>query len=149
MKFPPNSSATHVPLLQLIKSQILIGGLGLGEIVRTKDDVVSIGTSQNIPVNPGKHSQVTKSLSSSMHSPLVQLMKLHSETLAVGVGDIRTELEGAAVVGKPELIVTVDWKEEGKSTNSELEIEKMNDDEETVEVGKRISQSSPVYPVSH
>jgi hypothetical protein len=38
-----------------------------------------------------------------------------------------------------------DWTEEGKSRNSELEIEKMNDEEKTVEVeGKRISQMTPV-----
>ena len=113
VKFPPNSSAIdlHVPLLQSIISQISMGGLGLGETVRTKDDVTvsTIGTSQNMPVNPGKHSQVSKSPSSSIHTPLVQLMKSHGLMLGVGVGETRIELEGGAVnVGKLELIMTVD-----------------------------------------
>lgn len=113
VKIPPNSSAidAHVPLLQSINSQISMGGLGLGETVRMKDDVIvsTIGTSQNKPVNPGKHSQVTKSPSSSIHTPLVQLMKSHSVILAVGVGETMIELKGGAVnVGKLELIATVD-----------------------------------------
>ena len=115
----------QVPLLQSMKSQMLIGGLGLGEKVGIGDDEAS-GISQNMPVNPGKHSQVTKSLSSSMHSPLVQLMKSHSETLTDGVGDTRTELEGAAVIGKT---VLEGMNEEGggnedsRRINSVLEIE--------------------------
>ena len=48
----------QVPLLQSIKSQISKGGLGLGETVGTGDDEGS-GISQNRPVNPEKHSQVT------------------------------------------------------------------------------------------
>jgi hypothetical protein len=62
------------------------------------------------------------------------------------MGETGTELEGAAIVGKLELIGIGDWKEEeGKSRDSELEIEKMNDEEKTVEVeGKRISQMTPV-----
>ena len=118
--------------------------------MRMKDDVVTMGTSQNMPVNPGEHSQITKSSSNSMQTPLVQLMKSHSVTLIVGVGEIRRELEGAAVTGKLELISTEGWKEEGKSIKSELEVEKMNDEEEIeVDVGKRMSHSSPVYPALH
>ena len=115
--------------------------------MRMEDDIVTMGTSQNMPVNPGEHSQITKSSSNSMQTPLVQLMKSHSVTLIVGVGEIRRELEGAAVTGKLELISTEGWKE-GKSIKSELEIEKMNDEEE-VDVGKRMSHSSPVYPALH
>ena len=53
-------------------------------------------------------------------------------------------IEGDRVIG--ELVGTADWKEEeGKSRNSELETEKINDEEKTVEVaGKNISQDSPV-----
>jgi hypothetical protein len=115
-----------------MKSQTSMGGLGLGEMVGIGDDEGS-GISQNIPVNPGKHSQVTKSLSSSMHSPLVHLIKSHSETLAIGVGETRIELEGADVMKKLELSGTVlerinaedggGREEEGRRTNSELETE--------------------------
>ena len=113
MKFPSGSSAIdiHVPLLQSITSQISIRGLGLRETVRTKDDVIVsiIGISQNMPVKPGKHSQVTKSPSSSIHTPSVQLIKSHGVMLAVGVGETMIELEGGTVnVGKLELIATVD-----------------------------------------
>ena len=53
----------HVPLLHSIKSQILNGGLGVGEAVRIKDDEgvevmkVEVGNriSQNSPVYPAKH----------------------------------------------------------------------------------------------
>ena len=99
----------QVPLLQSIKSQISIGGLGLGVMVGAGlADDEGRGISQNMPVNPGKHSQVIKSPSSSMHIPLVQLMKSHSVMLVVGVGETRIELEGGAIVGKLGLIVTVD-----------------------------------------
>ena len=135
----------QVPLLQSTKSQILIGEVGLGEKVGIGDDEAS-GISQNMPVNPGKHSQVTKSLFSSMHSPLVQLMKSHSEILAVGVEETRTELEGvASVIGKLELSKTVlegmkeegGRKEEGNRINSELEIEKVKAGELKEGVGVR------------
>ena len=63
MKLSPNLSVKHVPLLHSIKSQILNGGLGVGEAVRIKDDEgvevkkVEVGKrmSQNSPVNPAKH----------------------------------------------------------------------------------------------
>lgn len=123
----------QVPLLQSIESQISKGGLGVGKIVGTGDDEGS-GISQNMPVNPEKHSQITKSLSSSMHSPLVQLIKSHSDTLVVGVGEMRIELEGADVMGKLELSWTVlermtgeeggGREEEGRRTKSELETER-------------------------
>ena len=55
------------------------------------------------------------------------------------MGEIRIELEG--VLGTEDS----GNKEEGKSRNSELETEKINDEEETVEIeGKNISQNSPV-----
>ena len=113
--------------------------------MRMKDDIVTIGTSQNMPVNPGEHSQITKSPSSSMHSPLVQLMKSHSVTLIVGVGETRRELEGVAMIGKLELIGTIlegmneegGGKEEGRRTNSELETEKVKGEELKEGVGVR------------
>ena len=130
----------QVPLLQSMMSQISTGGIGLGEIVGTGDDKAS-GISQNMPVNPRKHSQVTKSLSSSMHSPFVQLMKSHRETLAVGVGETRTELEGTVETCKLELSVTVavlnEGKDEGRRTNSELETEKVKAGELREGVGVR------------
>ena len=123
----------QVPLLQSTESQISKGGLGLGEMVGMGDNEGS-GISQNMPVNPEKHSQVTKSLSSSMHSPLVQLIKSHSDMLAVGVGETRIEVEGADVMGKLELSWTVlerikgeeggGREEEGRRTNSELKAER-------------------------
>ena len=144
MKLSPDSSAKHVPLLQSIESQISAGGLGLGEMVRIGDDEVN-GISQNMPVNPEKHSQVTKSLSSSMHSPLVQLMKSHSEILAIGVGETMTELEGVAVIGKLELSETTlegmdeegGGEDEGRRRNSELEIENVKGEELKEGVGVR------------
>ena len=56
----------------------------------------------------------------------------------------RNCIEGDGVIGG--LVGVADWKEEeGKSRNSELETEKINDEEKTVEVeGKRILQDSPV-----
>ena len=120
MKFSPNSSATHVPLLQSIKSQISTGGLGVGEIVRIKDDE-AIGTSQNKPVKPGKHSQITKSPSNSMHTPLVQLKKSHIEILTDGVGETMIELvEGVAMTDKLEEAAMVS-KLEGAPVISRLE----------------------------
>ena len=63
MKLSPNLSVKHVPLLHSIKSQILNGGLRVGEAVRIKDDEgvevtkVEVGNriSQNSPVYPAKH----------------------------------------------------------------------------------------------
>lgn len=55
------------------------------------------------------------------------------------MGGTRTELEG--VLGTEDS----GNEEEGESRNSELETEKINDEEETVEIeGKSISQNSPV-----
>jgi hypothetical protein len=53
VKLSPKSLATHVPLLQSMKSQICIGGLGEG--VGVIDVIDSISTSQKSPVYPGKH----------------------------------------------------------------------------------------------
>ena len=56
----------------------------MGLRLRTKLDDV-IGMSQKIPVQLGKHSHKTKSPPRSIHSPLVQLTKSHSEILGLGV----------------------------------------------------------------
>ena len=61
----------------------------MGLRLRTKLDD-TIGMSQNMPVQPGKHSHMTKSSPKSMHSPLVQLMNSHREILGLGVGVIAT-----------------------------------------------------------
>ena len=96
-----------------------------------------------------------------MHTPFMQLIKLHSEILVVGVGEARIEeLEGETVTGtldvsegapvSEEIGEEGEGKEEGSSTNSELEIGKMNSEEVATEVmvrvgeGIRISQNSPV-----
>ena len=95
MKFISNSSGIQVPLLQSIISQIPGVALGDGEGAR-------IGISQNIPVHPRKHTQVTVSLSNSIHSPLVQLMVSHKEISGVGEGDtkgveVKREVEKATL----------------------------------------------------
>ena len=171
VKFSPKSSAKHVPLLQSMKSQICIGGLGEGVgaigtsqkspvypgkhwqvkfISNSSSDIqvpllqsimsqipgtilgdgdgTRMGISQNMPVHPGKHSQVKVSFSSSRHSPLVQLMKSHSEISGVG--------EGAAVEVKREAererLELDNWGtgvEKGTIKLSELSTTKIKDDE--------------------
>ena len=74
---------------------------------RVKDDDI-IGISQNIPVHPGKHSQVTKLSPRSIHSPLVQFMKSHIEKLTTGVGETRMEFrdkDGALGKGVEKAVV--------------------------------------------
>lgn len=71
-----------MPLLQSTISQMPGSTLGVGEDT-------GIGISQNMPVQPGKHTQVTVSFSSSIHSPLVQLTNSHKEMSGVGEGDTK------------------------------------------------------------
>ena len=90
-----------MPLLQSTTSQIVNGGLGEGVGIRLRimlEDSMPIGISQNIPVKPGKHSHMTKSSPRSMHSPFVQLMNSHKETLGLGVG-VAVAVVGVVVGG--------------------------------------------------
>ena len=82
----------QLPLLHSTGSQIDIDGLGVG--VRNVKDSVSNFTSQTNPVQPGKQSHVTISLSRLIHWPLLQPMSSQRETLAVGDGDIEGSKEG-------------------------------------------------------
>lgn len=126
--------------------------------MKAKEVVNSIATSQNIPVNPVKQSHMIVSFPKSMHTPLVQLTKSHSETGGEGVGETKTELAGMVLVA----IV-----EKGMSKLSELEMKKKIDDvvliprsevmvgvgviviREDVLDGSKISQSSPVNLTKH
>ena len=140
VKFTPESIATQLPLLQSIISHTSIGGLGEGVRLRIIDDDDTIGTSQNIPVHPRKHSHIAMS-PTSIHSPFIQLTKSHAEMLAVGDG------VGSTGVGN------------GTSTLSELGMRNKNEDvgigielvsPATIEVvGNGISQNSPVHPTKH
>lgn len=121
VKFTSNSSGIQVPLLQSIMLQI--PGTMLGDGVGAR-----IGISQNMPVHPGKHSQVKVSFSSSMHSPLVQLMKSHSEISGVGEGaaaEVKREVEKARL----ELENSDTGVEKGTIKLSELSTTKIKDDE--------------------
>ena len=131
-------------------------GVGLGVTMKAKEvDSITIGTSQNIPVNPAKHSHMIVSFPRSKHSPLVQLTKSHNEMGGDGVGEIDTELIG---------MVDVVNVEKGRSKLSELETKKKMDEvvmtprSEVVagvgvmksEVdGSKMSQNSPVNPAKH
>ena len=126
--------------------------------MKAKEVVIPIAISQNIPVNPAKQSHMIISFPRSMHTPLVQLTKSHSETEGEGVGETKTELAGMV------LIVMV---EKGMSKLSELEMKKKIDDvvsiprsevmagvgvmviREDVLDGSKMSQSSPVNPTKH
>ena len=76
------------------------------------NEVDSITTSQNIPVNPAKQSHTTVSFPRSKHTPLVQLTKSHKEIGGEGVGETETELTG---------MVDVVNVEKGTSKFSELD----------------------------
>ena len=135
----------QVPLLQSTKSQMLNGGgLGLGEMVKIGEDIEVIGTSQNMPVYPRKHSHVTKSPSSSMHKPFVQLTKLHTEIFTVGVGETRIELEkgGRLVVALKKITEEGGEIVEGGGKDSELGLNsrevKVNEGEGVVEKEGRL-----------
>ena len=65
VKLSPNSSAIQLPLLHSTKSQTDISGLGVG--LANLKLAVSTFTSQNNPVQPGKHSHVTIPLSRLIH----------------------------------------------------------------------------------
>ena len=112
--------------------------MGTG-LMKSEDD--RIGTSQNMPVQPRKHSQMNISSPRSMHSPLVQLTKSHDEILAVGDGVGRMDVENgpskASVLETKNIIEDVGI---GIEVRSRL----MN-----VEVSSGISQNSPVHPVKH
>ena len=153
MKFSPNSSATHVPLLQSTKSQTEMGEVGVGVTVKAKEVDSMISTSQNIPVNPTKQSHMTVSFPRSMHTPLVQLTKSQSEIGGEGVGEMKKELTG---------MVLVAMVEKGRSKLSELEMKNKIDEVVTAGVGVMIrdevldnggsettSQNSPVNSAKH
>ena len=156
VKFSPKSSAKQVPLLQLTRSQIDRGGLGVGVgvTVNAKDVVSSISTSQNIPVNPAKQSHMIVSFPRSMHTPLVQLTKSQSEMGGgEGVGEIMAdELTGTLLVA---MVVN------GRSKLSVLEMKNKIDEVVVAGVGvmmreglealdgSKTSQISPVNPTKH
>ena len=137
-----------------MKSQIEMGGVGVGVTVRAKEvDSIIISMSQNIPVNPTKQSHMMVSFPRSMHTPLVQLTKSQSEMGGEGVGEMKTELTGMVLVA----IV-----EKGRSKLSELETKNKMDEVDTAGVGVMIrdevldvggsnmtSQNSPVNSAKH
>lgn len=141
-------------MLQSTKSQIEMGGVGVGVTVRAKEvDSIIISMSQNIPVNPTKQSHMMVSFPRSMHMPLVQLMKSQSEMGGEGVGEMKTELTG---------MVFVAMVEKGRSKLSELETKNKMDEVDTAGVGVMIrdevlddggsnmtSQNSPVNSAKH
>ena len=100
VKLSPKSRVMHVPLLQSTRSQMGIGGLGEGVMVRAMEEEDGTrGTSQNIPVYPGSHSHMGSSLSrSTTHTPLLQLKSSQGETSGVGVGEM--EMDVGINVGK-------------------------------------------------
>ena len=152
-----------MPLLQSTKSQMSIG-VGEGDIVKTIEDE---NDSQNIPANPSSHSQKTVPLPRSIHSPLLQLIKSHIETLTVGVGEMKMDVGdtlGLAsvisdVVGDSERLSAVEVGAidvvRGSRRLSELVKTNMTGEEVKAtgemkeDVGRRMSQNSPVHPMKH
>ena len=111
-----------MPLLQSTISQMPGSILGEGE-------GTGIDISQNMPVQPGKHSQVMVSFSSSTHSPLVQLIKSHKEISGVGEGDKKgVEVKKGVEKGRLELGSWATDEEKGIIRLSELSTIKINDD---------------------
>lgn len=82
-----------------------VDGLGEGERVNTMDEDETIGTPQNIPIHPGKHSHTTTPAPRSTHSPFVQLTNSHIDTITVGEGETKIVLgdDDRKLVGKIEL----------------------------------------------
>ena len=114
------------------------GGLGVGVRVRINKDDDITGTSQNIPVHPGKHSHMTKSSPRSMHSPLVQLMSSHAVILTTGVGET-----SMGELGDKDDEAT----DKSDDVGTAIEVAGVEEMNEVSDSGT--SQKSPVHPAKH